>query len=110
MTRRGRPPGSTSAWKNPVSRAANFGNLLMEAWLAGVPIQVRPDRWLPLPTERRYTVPPRYKRVLAQMAVNYEKSLYPDVKLSVDQVLAQMSRRAPSISLRRKARARKSRK
>ena len=69
--RSGRRRGSTSWWRNPTALAGHHLNVLIEMWLAGVPIQVEPERWLMQPTERRYTVPPKIKRVLAAMAIRH---------------------------------------
>jgi hypothetical protein len=92
--RSGRRPGSRSWHRNPKALAGQRLNVLIEMWLAGVPIQVAPNRWLVQPTERRHTVPPKIKRVLAEIA-----SLgRPDV----EDVMAWSRRRAPSVSLRRK--------
>lgn len=70
----GRRPGSTSWWRNPAALAGHQLNAYIEAWLGGVPIRVQTregDRWLMPPTERRYTVPPKVKRMLAEMAINH---------------------------------------
>ena len=37
--RSGRPPGSTSWWRSPVAIAAHNLSVLMEMWVAGVPIR-----------------------------------------------------------------------
>jgi hypothetical protein len=88
-------------------------------WLAGVPIPTRPDLWLVQPTGRRHTVPPEIKRALAQAAIEYvvwldakaiEQAIEqgrrhgpPITRPSTDQVLAWSRRRAPAVTLRRKA-------
>ena len=38
-------------------------------WLAGVPIKVSPGQWLVQSIERKHTVPPKLKRVLAEFAI-----------------------------------------
>jgi hypothetical protein len=38
MTKRGRPPGATSWWRNPNNFAAHHAQVLMELWLAGLPV------------------------------------------------------------------------
>ena len=104
--RSGRRPGSFSWSRSPTAFAGHHLNVLIELWLGGVPIPTRPGRWLPQPTERRYTVPPRIKRVLALMAIEHAMGLYPHLgRPEVAAVLAWARRRAPSITLRRPARA-----
>jgi hypothetical protein len=39
MTKRGRPIGARSWWRNPANIAAHHANVLLELWLAGVPEQ-----------------------------------------------------------------------
>ena len=105
----GRRPGSTSWWRNPAALAGHQLNAYIEAWLGGVPIRVQTregDRWLMPPTERRYTVPPKVKRMLAEMAINHVLDSYPNLKrTTIEQVLAWSKRQAPSVTLRRQARA-----
>jgi hypothetical protein len=67
--RSGRKPGATSWWQNPPARAGHHLNVLIEMWLGGVPIPTVPDRYLMQPTERKYTVPPKIKCALAEMAI-----------------------------------------
>jgi hypothetical protein len=75
----------------------------MEMWLAGVFETRVCGRWLEPPTERRYTVPPKIKRVLAAAAIEHVMALYPHLtRPSIAQVLAWSRRQAPSVSLRRK--------
>lgn len=75
-------------------------------WLAGVPIGVEPGRWLIQPTERRHTVPPKFKRALAVMAIGQVKDVYKFPRRpAVADVLAWSRRQAPSVTLRRPARA-----
>ena len=80
MARRGRPRGALSWARNPVNFAAHHAKVLLELWLAGVPIQIGPeynllpslmttDRRLVQPKERERTVPPRIKRVLCRLAI-----------------------------------------
>jgi len=104
--RSGRRAGATSWWRNPVALAGHHLNVLIEMWLAGVPIKVAPDRLLVPPTERRYTVPPKIMRVLGEFAIGQMLSANPGLKRpDVDAVLAWARRRAPSITLRRTARS-----
>jgi hypothetical protein len=104
--RSGRPRGSLSWTKNPVALAGHRLNILIEMWLAGVPLPTRPGRWLVQPTERRHTVPPKIKRVLAEMAIRHVLFLdaeSPAVRyIGVDDVLTWSRRRAPNTTLRRK--------
>jgi hypothetical protein len=106
--RSGRRSGSTSWWRNPIALARQHLNVLIEMWLAGVPIQVGPDRWLKPPTERRYTVPPKIKWLLAVMAIRQVMMTDCEVdrvlSLDVADVLECARRRAPSITLRRAVR------
>jgi hypothetical protein len=103
--RSGRPRGSLSHLRNPTALAGHHLNILIEAWLAGVPIQVSPDKCLAPPTELRYTVPPRIKRVLAEIAIQHILNISPGLKRpDIEQVLVWARRRAPSVTLRRKAR------
>jgi hypothetical protein len=109
--RSGRRPGSISWPRNPVALAGNHLNVLIEMWLGGVPIKIQnePERWLPQPTERRFTVPPKVMRVLARiaieqvLAVNARLKRRADDQSFLDQVLLWARRRAPSLTLRRKA-------
>jgi len=113
----GRPPGSISRFKNPVARCGHRLNVLIEIWLGHAP-------------ERRFTVPPKIKRALAEQAIreeldmieldpeNPEEVVVVDVepvaspflrpgwcRFSLDDVLAWSRRRAPEgPSLRRKVR------
>ena len=104
--RSGRRAGSLSWSKNPTALAGNQLNVYIEEWLGGVPIPTRSGRWLVQPTERRYTVPPKIKGVLALIAIEHVMNLYRNLKRpEVDAVLAWSRRRAPSITLRRPARA-----
>jgi len=43
MARRGRPRGALSWARNPVNFAAHHAKVLLELWLAGVPIQIGPQ-------------------------------------------------------------------
>lgn len=108
MWRAGVRPGSPSWPKNPTALAGNHLNVLIERWLAGVPIQVGPDRWLKPPTERRYTVPPKIKWLLAVMAIRHVMMTDCEVDrvrtLDVADVLKWARRRAPIITLRRPVR------
>lgn len=95
MAKRGRPPGATSWWRNPNNRAAHHAQGLMEVWLAGAPvleIQIMlsslagspelqtliEECWSKRGNERRYTVPPRIKRKLCQLAVAHVTELRRD--------------------------------
>ena len=72
--RSGRPKGSTSRLKKPVNRAAHNLAALTEMWLAGVLIQIGPDKWLPQPTKRQRHVPPLWiRRVLAKCAIAHDE-------------------------------------
>ena len=120
--RSGRRAGSTSWWRNPVALAGHHLNVLIELWLADVPIQIAPDRWLvqpvqleqderghtvpPKPDERRHTVPPKIKRALAKIAIAHVMKVYEEHRLKrpkMDDVMAWSRRRAPFTTLRRKA-------
>jgi hypothetical protein len=102
--RSGRRSGSTSWWRNPVALAGHHLNVVIEMWLAGVPIKIGPDRWLKPPMERRHTVPPRILRALAEFAIGQMLNANPSLKRpDVDLVLAWARRKAPPITLRRKA-------
>jgi hypothetical protein len=109
--RSGRPKGSTSWWRNPTALAGRHLNMLIEMWLAGVPIEVEnicsdaPKRWLVQPTKRQHTVPKEIKRVLAIMAVGHVMDMYSlRGRPTVAAVLAWSRRQAPSVTLRRPAR------
>jgi hypothetical protein len=95
--RSGRRPGSLSWHRNPTALAGQGLNVLIEMWLAGVPIQVAHKRWLVQPTARRHTVPPKIKRVLAAIAIGQVLK-----QSDIEDVMAWSRRRAPSVSLRRK--------
>jgi hypothetical protein len=103
--RSGRPKGATSWWRNPETVAAQRLSVLMEFWLAGAPIRGAPGRSFAPPTERRYTVPPKIKRVLGQMAIEYVIAVKrPIAPPDLTRVLEAVRRRAPvgSKTLRRK--------
>jgi hypothetical protein len=95
MAKRGRPPGATSWWRNPNNRAAHHAQGLMEVWLAGAPVlEIRimlsslagkpelqtliKECWSKRGNERRYTVPPKIKRKLCQLAVAHVTELRRD--------------------------------
>jgi hypothetical protein len=59
--------------------------------------------WLAMQPERRFTVPPKIMRLLAQFAIRHVLELHPGWRTDVDQVLTWVRRRAPDITLRRKA-------
>ena len=106
--RSGRRSGSTSWWRNPTALAGHHLNVLIEIWLGGVPIQVAPKRCLVQPTERRHTVPPKIKRALAAMAIGHVMDVYTlRGRPTVAAVMAWSRRRAPSVTLRRRARAKR---
>jgi hypothetical protein len=162
MAKRGRPPGATSRWRNPNNRAALHAQGLMEVWLAGVPVlgirnmlsslagnpelqTLIEECWSKRGNERRYTVPPKIRRKLCQLAVAHVTELrrdeiqrqraqaaegrlraagYTDAQIAeilsrrtpeyiafeapnLEKVLKIVNRRAPAITLRRKAAARK---
>lgn len=86
MSKRGRPSGSTSWWRNPNNIAAHHAQVLIELWLAGAPVlEVRvmllslagspeyrtliDECWTKVDNERRFTVPPKIKRRLCRLAV-----------------------------------------
>ena len=119
--RSGRRKGSTSRLKNPVNRAAHNLAALTEMWLAGVPIQIGPDKWLPQPTKRQQHVPPLWiRRVLAKCAIAHDEFIRTETmalpllpepfivkhesmpRLKVSEVRKVHRRRAPAVSLRRK--------
>jgi hypothetical protein len=82
-------------------------------WLGGVPIKIQndPERWLVPPTERRFTVPPRIRQELAKLAIEHMLVDNAGLKRPADkesflkQVLLWARRRAPSTTLRPKARS-----
>ena len=78
--RSGRRKGSLSWSKNPTAVAGHHVQTLIEMWLAGVPIKVSPDQWLVQPIERKQTVSPKLKRVLAQFAIGHMLDVRPDLK------------------------------
>jgi hypothetical protein len=95
MTKRGRPPGATSRWRNPNNFAAHHAQALIELWLAGAPVlEIRvmllslagsPEHqglieecWSQRGNERRYTVPPKIKRKLCRLAVAHVVELHCD--------------------------------
>ena len=78
----GRPPGTLSWYQNATARCGHQLNALIELWLAGVPIQIAPERWLVQPTERRYTVPPKIKHVLALTAIR--QVVFNEIELEQD--------------------------
>jgi hypothetical protein len=90
--RAGRPLGATSWWRNLVNVAAHHANGLLELWLAGAPVlKVRvllfsladnpkyqaliEECWRARSSERRYTVPPKIKRKLCQLAIAHVTEL-----------------------------------
>jgi hypothetical protein len=75
--RSGRLAGSISYPKNPTALAGHHLKVLIEAWLAGVPIKIGHDRYLVQPAERRYTVPPKVMRVLAEFAIGHMLDVNP---------------------------------
>jgi hypothetical protein len=105
MTKRGRPPGATSWWRNPNNFAAHHAKVLMEVWLAGAPVcQIRimlsslagsakqqaliEECWSKRGNERRYTVPPKIKRKLCRLAIAHA------VELRRDRILRQRAQAA----------------
>jgi hypothetical protein len=95
MTKRGRPPGATSRWRNPNNYAAHHAQGLIELWLAGAPVlEIRvmllslagnPEQqalieecWSQRGNELRYTVPPKIKRKLCRLAVAHTVELHCD--------------------------------
>src|SRR5262249_12948889 len=95
MAKLGRPPGSTSWWRNLSNFAAHHAQVLMELWLGGAPLsEIRvmlsslagsPEQqalikecWSKRGDERRYTVPPKIKRRLCQLAVAHVVELRRD--------------------------------
>ena len=104
--RSGRPKGRLSWTKNPTALAGHRLTALIELWLAGLLETRVSGRWLEPPTERRHTVPPKIKRVLAAAAIEDVMALHPHLtRTSIAQVLAWSRRRAPPVSLRRKVSA-----
>jgi hypothetical protein len=94
--RSGRPPGAQSWHHNATARCGHRLNVLIELWLAPAP-------------ERRFTVPPKIKRALAERAIretlDNEIESPEVVAVDVDDVLAWSRRQAPDgPSLRRKVR------
>jgi hypothetical protein len=95
MAKRGRPPGVTSWWRDPNNIAAHHAQVLLELWLAGAPaLEIRvilsslagspeyqaliDECWSKLENERRFTVPPKIKRKLSQLAVAHVMELRRD--------------------------------
>ena len=95
MAKRGRPSGVTSWWRNLNNIAAHHAQVLMELWLAGAPaLQIRvmlsslagspecqaliDECWSKVENERRFTVPPKIKRKLSQLAVAHVMELRRD--------------------------------
>jgi hypothetical protein len=105
----GKRPGTPSWPGHPTALAGHHLQVLIEMWLAGVPIRIGPNHCLMPPTERRHTVPPKVMRILATFAIRHVLNLYADSEtvwhIEVDEVLAWARRRAPDITLRRQARA-----
>ena len=91
MAKRGRPAGSLSSHTNPVNRAANYAATLMELWLAGVSMKDAPD-WLTPPTERRYTVPQRVKRVFCELGIEHVVDLEQQTQADKGYIRAAMRR------------------
>jgi len=88
----GRPPGSTSRWRNLANVAAQHANVLLELWLADASIlEFQPllrlladnpghqalieECWRARGGARRYTVPPKIKRKLCRLAVAHAVEL-----------------------------------
>jgi hypothetical protein len=89
--------------KHPTALAGSYVEGLIEMWLGGVPLDLG-DRCLIPPTKWRYTVPPKIKRELAELAIKQALIIHPGRHIEVEEVLAWTRRRAPGITLRRKAR------
>jgi hypothetical protein len=159
--RAGRPLGATTWSRNLANVAAHHANTLLELWLAEAPVlEVRvllfsladkPEHqalleecWRAVSAERRYTVPPKFKRKLCRLAGDHatemrvqailhqrrlatERDLqrqgYSDAQINeimsrriwerpiveppdIEKVLEIVNRRAPPVTLRRKARDR----
>jgi hypothetical protein len=101
MTQRrpGRPRGSKSWWKNPVNIIALHAQTFIEVCLATSPV-------------RRDIRSVEIKRRLIEAAIKHLAAINPQghrrFKLSmVEQVLKVVNRRAPSVTLRRRARNRR---
>ena len=91
---RGRPRGRTSRWKSPVNIVANDLEVTMEWWLGHQSV-------------RTFTVPGKIKRFLFDRIIERRLELDPSFKApDVDDVLKVVNRRAPGITLRRKAKLR----
>jgi hypothetical protein len=104
VAKRGRPQGSKDLRLNQANVAAGHASLLLELWLADAPvIEVRAllwpfswstehqalieKCWSRRKHERRFTVPPKIKRALCQLAVAYVMELQQqkqDVKLEIE--------------------------
>ncbi len=95
MAKRGRPSGARSWWRNLNNIAAHHAQVLMEVWLAGVPVcQIRvmlssvagspecqaliDECWSKVENKRRFTVPPKIKRKLCRLAVAHTMELHRD--------------------------------
>jgi hypothetical protein len=127
----GRPLGSTSWWRNLASVAAHHANVLLEMWLAGAPVQ---RYTVPPPTKRRlcrlaiaHVTEMRRQAILHQRIQATERDLrrqgYSDGQIAeimrrrvperphvdppdIEKVLEIVNRRAPRVTLRRKAKDR----
>ena len=97
MARRGRPRGALSWARNPVNFAAHHAKVLLELWLAGVPIPIGPeynllpslmttDRRLVQPKERERTVPPKIKRVLCRLAIAHVVELHRQAQAAAPEI------------------------
>lgn len=112
MAKRGRPRGTggPTHWaRNPANVAAYHASLLMELWLADAPmIEIRILLW-PLwrspdhqaiikeccstrGPERRYTVPPKIKRKLCELAIAYVVALEQQIAHERPQIEASLER------------------
>ena len=106
--RSGRRRRSTSWWRNPTALAGHHLNVLIEAWLGGVPIQIG------RPLAKAANGAPIHGTAENQMGTGCDRNSTRDEErlrgrsraaLNVADVLAWARRRAPSVTLRRAARS-----
>jgi hypothetical protein len=83
VAKRGRPcgTGGPTHWsRNPANIATHQASAFLELWLADAPVnefiamlwpRASPECWGKRGKERRYTVPPKIKRKLCELAITY---------------------------------------
>jgi hypothetical protein len=119
VSRRGRPIGATSWWRNPANIAAHHANVLLELWLAGIPApEIRvlllwlagsPEHqalieecWRGRGNQQRSTVPKPIKRKLCELAVAHVVQVHEDSLAATPQIkeLLKRSKAAAAAKLR----------